>query len=492
LDKLVASDGREDDETAQVQAMQAQVTATPTPLGNAAAPPPAAPGSTAGIAGGTVSAAQGIALVNKTHFVAPLSGEVTIWREGTDPETGHQCAIPVTERSLKLEFAPFLVSVSTAAGTRSMALASVWLNSSYRRAYPGGVVLQPEGATPPGCYNLWSGFAVTPMPGNSGPMIDHVYMLCDGAREQAEYVLDWLALCVQRPGSRPEVALVLRGGRGTGKGTVFRVMLTIFGRHGLHITQPKHLVGNFNSHLRYALFLFADEAHWPGDRSAEGVLKALITEPTVAIEMKGHDVFTAPNRIKLAMASNNEWVVPAGADERRYCVIDVSNARAQDHTYFAALNAWIDANGAAIFLDHLLQRDLSNFNARAVPKTAALDRQKIEGMPALDRWIMEALDTAQGLDGQEWTESPQSVPCSAATLGFEAYCKRVGARSTRADTRTIGARLATVFGCGPAVVVASGNKPNDRQRRWVVPALTTARVRAAATFGLDKYVWGTV
>ena len=211
----------------------------------------------------------------------------------------------------------------------------------------------------------------------------------------------------------------MRGGRGTGKGTLFRAMSMIFGRHGLHITQSKHLVGNFNSHLRSALWLFADECHWPGDKAAEGVLKGLITEPSLAIEMKGRDVFAAPNRIKLAMASNNDWVVPAGADERRYCVVDVPKTRAQDHDYFGSLNTWIDGGGAAVFLHYLLTRDLSSFNVRAVPKTAALDRQKIEGMPALDRWILEGLDRGMGLAGDEWTDTPHRVFCDSAALRFE-------------------------------------------------------------------------
>lgn len=32
---------------------------------------------------------------------------------------------------------------------------------------------------------------------------------------------------------------------------------------------------------------------------------------------------STPGRLKLVFASNSAWVVPAGADERRYCVIDV-------------------------------------------------------------------------------------------------------------------------------------------------------------------------
>lgn len=428
-----------------------------------------------------------INLVNSTHAIAPLAGEATIHCEGTDPETGAKTLTPVSQGAFHLAWANVFVDVLQGGGAyKRVQVADLWLRSPHRREY-SAVVLQPEGKVQPGAYNLWNGFGVTPSAGDASLMLDHIDMLCGGTLPLIEYVLNWMAFCVQRPGSRPEVALVFRGGQGTGKGTAIRALLKIFGRNSLHITQPRHLTGNFNSHLRYALFVFVDEGFWAGDKSGEGVLKGLITEPTLTIEMKGRDVFDAPNRLKLAFASNSGWVVPAGADERRYCVVDVPNTRAQDHAYFAALNAWLDVDGAAIFLDHLRNRDLSGFNVRAVPKTAALDRQKVESMGALDRFILEALDTAEGIGGDDWAEAPQRVTGGAAAFRFETYCRRTATRGLRPDTRTIGRRFAEVFGCGPATSTRIGT---DTKRAWTLPGITDARRLAAAAFGLAQYEWG--
>ena len=41
--------------------------------------------------------------------------------------------------------------------------------------------------------------------------------------------------------------------------------------------------------------------------------------------------------IHLLIASNADWVVPAGTDERRFCVLDIAPTYEQDHAYFAAL-----------------------------------------------------------------------------------------------------------------------------------------------------------
>lgn len=59
---------------------------------------------------------------------------------------------------------------------------------------------------------------------------------------------------------------------------------------------PVSLTGNFNSHLRDCIALFADEAFWAGDRAGESVLKMLVTEPVIPIEGKGRDLVLVPNR----------------------------------------------------------------------------------------------------------------------------------------------------------------------------------------------------
>ena len=80
----------------------------------------------------------------------------------------------------------------------------------------------------------------------------------------------------------------------------------LFGTDGIQVTQSSHLVGNFNAHLRGKLLVFADEAFWAGDKRAEGHLKAMVTEETHIVEMKGVDSGDAQNFARLIKASNND------------------------------------------------------------------------------------------------------------------------------------------------------------------------------------------
>ena len=277
-------------------------------------------------------------------------------------------------------------------GEKPKRLGDFWLENERRRSYRE-IVFDPTEAAPPDMLNLWTGFGVEPKAGAWDRMKDHIrQVIASGNADHAIYILNWLAWSVQNPASPAEVALVLIGGKGTGKGTLVGAMMRIFGNHALQISNPDLLVGRFNAHLRDVCLLFADEAYWPGNKRFEGVLKALITEPTIPIEAKGIDAVPALNRLHIIMASNESWVVPAGEEERRYAVFELSRDRQQDHAYFAELRTEMDHGGVEAMLFDLLAWDLKGWHPRShIPRTTALARQFEETLPPLDKFIFDML-----------------------------------------------------------------------------------------------------
>ena len=146
--------------------------------------------------------------------------------------------------------------------------------------------------------NLWRGFGVFPEKGSWKLMHDHIYKVLGAGDPQAGlYIIRWLAYTLQHPDVVGETVLVLQGDEGTGKGTLARAMLRIFGPHALPVSQSKHLTGGFSGHLQHCCFLFLDEAFWAGDVQAEGRLKTLITEKTITIEPKYFAPFQVPRRL---------------------------------------------------------------------------------------------------------------------------------------------------------------------------------------------------
>jgi hypothetical protein len=246
-----------------------------------------------------------------------------------------------------------------------------------------------------GALNLWTGFSILPAPGKWPLLREHLEkIICCG---DSEYLLKWCAWTLQNPIKPSEVAVVMRGNKGAGKGVLGNLLRAIFGAHGLQISSPKHLTGNFNAHLMHCCLLFADEALWAGDKAAAGVLKRIITEPTLNIEPKGVDSFEAPNRLSIIMASNERWVVPASVDERRFCVFDVSADRCKDFDYFRALHEEIyEHGGMAAFLHDMLATELGNWHPRHdIPETKGLHEQQAESAEPEVQWLWSLLDNGE-------------------------------------------------------------------------------------------------
>src|SRR6266487_2723713 len=140
-------------------------------------------------------------------------------------------------------------------------------------------------------------------------------------------------------------------------------------------------------------YVFADEAYWPGEKSAEGEFKRLLTEPDLCIEPKHREKVWCPNMVHLLMASNENWVVPAGERERRYAVFVASDCHIQDDAWFTPLYAQLESGGYAAMLHDLLRRDVRDWHPRKFPRTDALVEQQRHSLSALDSWWVELLET---------------------------------------------------------------------------------------------------
>jgi hypothetical protein len=186
---------------------------------------------------------------------------------------------------------------------------------------------------------------------------------------------------------------VFIGDPGTGKGTLGNTMCRIFGQHSLHISSAEDLTGKFNDHLRQCCFLFGDECYAPQDRRAEGQIKRVITESTLFIEPKGRGKFRVPNLLHVMLASNHDWVVPAGPHERRYMVEKVAETHRQDAKWFDPIYEQMQNGGYEAMLFDLLNHDLGDWHPRQIVRTPALAEQQEESLSPRDAWWLELLQT---------------------------------------------------------------------------------------------------
>jgi Family of unknown function (DUF5906) len=320
-----------------------------------------------------------------------------------------------------------------------------WLTSPGRRSY-FGIEFYPDTNDAPGTegyLNLWSGFAYEPAPSPNSSRYktfkDHLFNnVAQGNPALYNWVFGFFAHIVQRPRERVGTALVLRGGMGTGKSKVGEVFGALFPRHWFLVDEPRYVTGQFNTHLATCLLLQADEAVWAGDKAAEGRLKGLITSSFQQIEPKGIDPIRLPNYVRLLMTSNEDWVVPAGKDERRFAVLDIDSRCAQKAEYFREMDEELKNGGYEHLLADLLRFDLSKVNLRQVPRTAALLEQKLRTLDSVDSWWFSRLTAAAPTArASQWQEL---VPTASLYNDYLLASEKVGVKR-KLDEASFGIKL---------------------------------------------------
>lgn len=340
--------------------------------------------------------------MNQTHFVSKEAGRVRVYSIEED--------FIFDQNRFKLENSSFqdiqnlYLNRQYPTEKRTVSLGHAWVRWEGRCTYRG-IVFDPKrqpGALREGYFNLWRGFRVEPKPGCWGRFREHIFdNICQKDQQSFDYLMNWLARTYQRPSEPGEVAVVLGGPQGAGKGCFARNVGYPFGQHFIHISNEHHLSGKFNAHQRDAILLFADESFWAGSHQGKSALKRLITEPTLMIEAKAKDAIMVPNMIHLIMVSNDKWIVPADWDARRFFVLKVSGKVANNREWFSQIEQEMTNGGHAALLHDMLSRNISGFNPQHFPQTEALREQKLQTMVTHDSWWLRKLESGQLIDSVE-------------------------------------------------------------------------------------------
>jgi hypothetical protein len=349
--------------------------------------------------------------LNEKHFVTRIGGKTIVVNEDYDPAMERQ----ILTYSSPTDFKNFYSNRFVPVEDRHVPLGTYWFNNPDRRQYKGLTFMPGESSPYQGNYNLWGGFSVEPVPSNSenpanieafSLFYDHILQnIANGDYYTAAYVIGWMADLVQYPRKRLGVSLVLRSdAQGTGKGLFARIFGHLFGKHYLHITNPRHLTGNFNAHLIDCILLFADEAFWAGDKSSEGALKTLVTEEFRAVEIKGKDVFQARNFTRLLIASNKSWVVPSELHDRRFVILDVNPQRARDTKYFGKMMTQMESGGYEALLWFLMNLKIDIDLRNCMPETDAMKDSKVYSMTPVQSFWYESLVEGEFESGNNWEE----------------------------------------------------------------------------------------
>ncbi len=323
---------------------------------------------------------------------------------------------------------------------RAVQVSRMWMRDKRRRTFDG-VTFDPTGQAPETYLNLWKGYSVDPCEHGDWSLLKTHLLdnVCSGDKNLWLYLVTWMAQMFQQPDVKPGVMMVLKGNKGVGKTILSTYLQQILGNHAVKISRAEHLTGKFNAHLANRLLVAVEEGYWAGDKQADGPLKDLVTDYRVLVEKKGYDPIRVKNLMRILMTTNNDWVVPASRDERRYCVIEVGEKQKQNRKYFSAIDKQMQDGGLARMLHDLLHFDITQCDLNKIPQTQALNDQKTQSFEPREAYWYSVLNSEMiKHDGEHSVEYPingmaDRIPRREVYDGYLRFCRDIGYRRPVTD-----------------------------------------------------------
>ncbi len=326
----------------------------------------------------------------------------------------------------------------------------VWLCDKEARRYDG-IVFAPEQKISPKFFNLWRGFTVAAATdADVFPEIAHQAVkdyldhalnnVCNGNLDHFNFLMCHFAHLFQKPWQKPLTALVFKGSKGVGKNALINPIKALLGRHALLAAKKRFLTGQFNSHFESCLCFILDEAVWGGDKDAEGGMKDLITGDEHNIERKGLEAYSVKNITRIYIIGNEDWLVPASDDERRYGVFNVNDNKKQKTEFFESIRIGMEAGGLRLLLRHFLDYDI-NVNINVAPQTQGLVDQKVASLSLTGQWWLDCLSNNELLGAGVTEVNFCAININTFRNAYKNYLTTRRVQSRMPDDRTIGKEM---------------------------------------------------
>jgi hypothetical protein len=380
--------------------------------------------------------AQALDRLNEQYAIILRGSQVLVMRHWMG-EDGNTKLIFLSKNDFLLIQENNIVYIEDDKGdTKQLKIGKAWLEWKERQEFEE-IYFEPNGKHYQKRYNLWRGFVFTPdaTKGKFDLFLAHIKdNICQRNEEYYAWVMAWIADLFQRPARKLGTALVLRGEMGIGKGVFASSIGALLGIHYMAVTQASQLTGKFNAHLADKILMFVDEGWWSDERQGEGILRNLITEHQITIEMKGKDAIMLPNYTRFIVAANEMWVVPLGmGDERRFAIMDVGAEQQRNTVYFDAIKDQLKNGGYEALLHYFLNYEYSESLPQNVIKTPGMLENKIYSMNQEVKWWFECLRRESIGDIELKLTQVNDISCDDFYKHYQIWCDHMKLRPCTAN-----------------------------------------------------------
>lgn len=257
----------------------------------------------------------------------------------------------------------------------------LWLDDPMRRIIRAEhLVFDPKEKLGAGYINTYTGLPEMPVPPGAthDAIQDLLADLCGGDGAAFTFVERWLALQLQKPGTKLASALLFHSEHhGAGKGLFFEdVVIPMFGKYG-NIVGQNELESSYMGWASEKLFILFEEISAPGDaRRLQGRMKHMVTGRTQQIERKFLETKMEDNHANLVIHSNEENPQPLEQGDRRWLVVSPPHKLRPELK--DAVLAELASGGVAAYRQYLLELDLDGFHSHTEPPMTTAKRRLID------------------------------------------------------------------------------------------------------------------
>lgn len=214
--------------------------------------------------------------------------------------------------------------------------------------------------------------------------------------EQARgIILDWAAYALQYPSEKCNWAVLVGSNtQGIGKDMMFQPLIAGLGKHNVKYAGPADIASGYTDWAAGVKLIVIEEMHAFERKETMNKLKAFIAAPPmeIRINQKYMPQYQVPNIGAYLFFSNLSNALAIEKEDRRFYVYWSSARRAETGIYARVAN-WYEQGGMAKVVRYLLQRDLTNFDAKGpAPASQAKEDMRRSSQSALEEWVEHCIE----------------------------------------------------------------------------------------------------
>ncbi len=310
----------------------------------------------------------------------------------------------LTQAQLKMSYSHLSYDVPTYnekgifTGYNALPFINKWIGFTHNIRRKDDVDIYPNATDcPENIFNLWRPFAMELL---TQPyerkqieldfILHHIKILCNHDTAVYDYFIKWIAQMIQYPHVKTIMPTFISQ-EGSGKGTLFKLFEKMLGNEKVfETTNPSRDVwGDFNGMMCNCFLVNLNELSKKDTIDAEGKIKGLITDNSLAINQKGIPQYKIKSYHRFITTTNKEEPLNSTNGDRRNLIIRSSDEKKGDHDYFEKMHKFLeDVDVVRTCYDYFKGIEgMDKFKDIPIPQTEYQTNLKELSKSPIEQWL---------------------------------------------------------------------------------------------------------